>query len=142
MKVYLVRHGEANSFGERKLSPKGILEVNSIAQKLLSKKIEIDFVFHSGKERAKETCEILIKNLFEEMIINVSKDLEPNSDIKIWGDILNAEDKNFLIVGHLPFLSDLTYYLTGSFFEFQTAEVVCLEKNSTNKWVFCWKLTP
>jgi phosphohistidine phosphatase len=142
MMVYLVRHGEANPDGERHLSPQGIKEVNSVSKKLLDKKIQIEEAFHSGKERAKETCEILANNLFKNVKITISNDLSPSSDISIWGNILNSENKNLLLVGHLPFLSDLTYYLIGDQIEFKTSEVVCLEKISSNKWKLCWKVKP
>ena len=142
MKVYLIRHGEAKDDGLRPLSEKGRNQVLSIAKKLSDKNIEIDEIFHSGKERAKETCEILTKNLFNHLPIKISQDLMPNSDVSIWGSILNMEIKNYLIVGHLPFLPELTYYLTGEYIEFETANIVCLEKLPSSKWNVLWKIVP
>lgn len=142
MKVYLVRHGEASQEGERHLSKKGIEEVNSVGKKLLEKKIKVDEIFHSGKVRAKETCEILVDNFLKNSKVNISNDLSPNSDISIWGTTLNTMDKNFLLVGHLPFLSELVYYLSGEEIGFQTADIVCLEKKDSSKWKFCWKIQP
>ena len=142
MKVYLVRHGESSPDGDKHLSQKGLEEVNSVSKKLLAKKIEVNEIFHSGKERAKETCEILVNTVFKKNNINISGDLLPNSDVLIWGTILNTEDKNFLLVSHLPFLPDLVYYLTGKSLEFNTSEIVCLEKLPSAKWEFCWKIGP
>ncbi len=142
MNVYLARHGEARADGERHLSKKGIEEVNSICKKILEKKITVEEIFHSGKVRAKETCEILGNKVFRNSKVNISNDLSPESDISIWGTILNTEDKNFLLVGHLPFLSDLVYYLSGEHIGFQTADIVCLEKKGPSKWEFCWKIGP
>ena len=142
MKVYLVRHGESSPDGDKHLSQKGLEEVNSVSKKLLSQKIEVNEIFHSGKERAKETCEILVNTVFKKNKINISGDLLPNSDVLIWGTILNTEDKNFLLVSHLPFLPDLVYYLTGKSLEFNTSEIVCLEKLPSAKWEFCWKIGP
>lgn len=142
MKVYLVRHGEANPDSERHLSLKGIGEVTLVAKKILSQKIEVDEIFHSGKHRAKETCEILVNNNFKNQKPNISSDLSPNSDVSIWGTILNDENRNFLLVGHLPFLSDLVYYLTGQHIEFRTSEIVCLEKQGPLKWKVCWIIGP
>lgn len=142
MKVYLTRHGEARDEGSRPLSEKGKKEVLSVVQKLSVKNIEVDEIFHSGKERAKETCEILAKNLFNNTPIKVSQDLLPNSDVSFWGTILNKEIKNYLIVGHLPFLPELTYYLTGEYIEFETANIVCLEKLPSSKWNVLWKIVP
>lgn len=142
MKVYLIRHGEARMDGERHLSKKGIEEVNSVCKKILKKKIAVDEIFHSGKIRAKETCEILVNKVLKNSKVSISNDLFPESDVSIWGAILNTEDKNFLLVGHLPFLPDLVYYLSGDHIGFQTANIVCLEKKGPSKWEFCWKIEP
>jgi phosphohistidine phosphatase len=142
LKVYLIRHGEATDDGVRHLSERGRNDVLSLAKKLSSKNIEVAEIFHSGKERAKETCEILSKNLFSHLPIKISQDLMPNSDVSIWGSILNKGFDNYLLVGHLPFLPELTYYLTGEYIEFETSNIVCLEKLPSSKWKILWKIGP
>jgi phosphohistidine phosphatase len=142
LKVYLIRHGEARMDGERHLSQKGIEEVNSVCRKILEKKITVDEIFHSGKVRAKETCEILVNKVFKNSKVTISDDLSPESDISIWGTILNTTVKDLLLVGHLPYLSDLVYYLSGDHIGFQTADIVCLEQKAPSKWEFCWKIEP
>ena len=64
MKVYLVQHGEAKSEEEdpqRKLTDKGIGEVQKVADFLRPLKLTVNAIWHSGKPRAQQTGELLAK---------------------------------------------------------------------------------
>jgi len=62
MHVYLVQHGEAKSEEEdpqRRLTDKGIGEVQNVAKVLRPLKLAVDAIWHSGKARAQQTGELL-----------------------------------------------------------------------------------
>ena len=62
MRVYLVQHGESKSEEEdpqRRLTDKGIGEVQKVANFLRLLKLALDAVWHSGRARAQQTGELL-----------------------------------------------------------------------------------
>jgi phosphohistidine phosphatase len=62
MRVYLVQHGESKSEEEdpqRRLTDKGIGEVQKFANFLRTLKLALDAVWHSGKARTQQTGELL-----------------------------------------------------------------------------------
>jgi phosphohistidine phosphatase len=61
VRVYLVQHGRAKSEEEepqRRLTDKGIGEVQKVAVFLRPLELRIDAVWHSGKARAQQTAEL------------------------------------------------------------------------------------
>jgi len=62
MRVYLVQHGESKSEEEdpqRRLTDKGIGEVQNVADFLRPLKLAVDAILHSDKARAQQTGELL-----------------------------------------------------------------------------------
>ena len=62
MRVYLVQHGESKSEEEdpqRRLTVKGIGEVQNVADFLRPLKLAVDAIWHSDKARAQQTGELL-----------------------------------------------------------------------------------
>ena len=66
MKLYLIRHGKAldgNEDSSRPLSGEGIEETRKMSQFLGFSCGHVCRIFHSGKRRARETAEIIHKDL-------------------------------------------------------------------------------
>lgn len=66
MRLFLIRHGDAVSERvniKRPLSTKGRDEIFEVAVRLKSLGHSIDTIFHSRKDRAKETAQILKHHL-------------------------------------------------------------------------------
>jgi len=62
MRVYLMQHGESKSEEkdpQRRLTDKGIGEVQTVVDFLRPLKLAVDAVWHSGKARAQQTGELL-----------------------------------------------------------------------------------
>jgi len=149
MKLYLIRHGEAESenagqAGRRfrepgSLTDKGRKAVLKAAQHLKKLRPEITEIWHSVKLRAKQTADIISQELD---IDNVYKKegLAPNDPIERYIEKL---DENIAIVSHLPFLPKLaSFLLFGSESEYErinfiTAGILCLEKQD-EKWNILW----
>lgn len=115
MKIYFIRHGEAEIYAEddfkRKLTTLGKRKLEE-SFKAFTNNLENknSFVIYSSPlERAKETAEILARHLDLKYEI---KDYLAGGRID---DILRTldEDKNYIFISHEPFISNWIYQLTG-----------------------------
>lgn len=109
MKLYLVQHGEAKKEDvdpERSLTESGIEEVRKTSNLLKKMGIRIDKIYHSGKKRAYQTAKIFSESL--NAPCEESDGLNPLDDVKPWYDRIQLEEKDIMIVGHLPFLEKLS----------------------------------
>jgi phosphohistidine phosphatase len=153
MKLYLIRHGEAESenagqTGRRfrepgSLTDKGRKAVLKAAQHLKKSQPEITEIWHSVKLRAKQTADIIAQELDIENVYK-KEGLAPNDPIEKYLEKINdLDDENIAIVGHLPFLPKLaSFLLFGAEAEYErisfiTAGILCLEKQD-EKWNILW----
>ena len=115
MKIYFIRHGEAEIYADddfkRKLTTLGKKKLEesfkTFANNLKDKRSYK--IYSSPLERAKETAEILAKHLDSNFEV---KDYLAGGRIK---DILKSldPDENYIFVSHEPFISNWIYQLTG-----------------------------
>lgn len=115
MKIYFIRHGEAEIYAEddfkRKLTTIGRVKLETsfkaFANRLEDKRSYK--IYSSPLERAKETAEILAKHLDSDFEV---KDYLAGGRIR---DILKNldQDGNYIFVSHEPFISNWIYQLTG-----------------------------
>ena len=115
MKIYFIRHGEAEIYadddfkrklttlGKKKLEESFKVFANNLKDKRSFK------IYSSPLERAKETAEILAKHLDSNFEV---KEYLAGGRIK---DILKSldPDENYILVSHEPFISNWIYQLTG-----------------------------
>lgn len=157
MYFYLVRHGEAQSESEDALRPlsaegkRGVKRVTDCLSRLGTRPEEINC---SEKLRARETAEIIAKGLSIADRVKAIKGLAPNDDVNPVADLLCAEEKSLMLVGHLPFLSRLSSLLLiadseRSIVGFQPGTIVCLNRDDSikfpspgNGWMVTWVLSP
>ena len=150
MKLYLMRHGEAEGIydgDEPSLSARGEAEVNRIGEALSSMDSRLDHIFHSGKLRARQTAEIIKSKLGVDIPISKKEGLKPNDPVSAFVGNLRENDENILIVGHLPFMAKLTSCLLAEkesemMIAFGTASVACLEHSSLYSWNLHWFVNP
>lgn len=116
MEVYLVQHGEAlpkDSDPSRPLTEEGRSEIRRMAA-LLGRGVSIERLYHSGKERARQTAEILMTMPGCAAPPEESRDLAPNDPVEPWAERLAESDRSTMLVGHLPFMGRLaSLMLTG-----------------------------
>lgn len=143
MKVYLVRHGDYDrSHTEKPLSEKGIEETGRVAGFLKDRKCTVSAIWHSTKKRARQSAEIMAVactcNHVEE------KDtMAPLDSVEGFPAEIHQFGKDIMLVGHLPFLSNLlSLILTGSqdpeLVEFSPSTVVCLEDGRISYVLHPW----
>ena len=148
MKVYLVQHGQSVSEDidpARPLSEKGKKDVQKVAQFIKGIDLEISVNLQSGKTRATQTAEILNPKVTSSKGIMKKQGLAPNDPVDPWVEELNKSPDDVMIVGHLPFLSNLASRLLGKKEEvisFQQGGIVCLEKMEHLQWRIRWMVVP
>ena len=141
MHLYLVRHGEAKAEQEdpaRPLSSRGRDEVDRVSRAAAKKGMAASRILHSDKLRAKQTAEILARNIIpSEGICEIKglgpeddpsgprplisqipslgiceiKGLGPEDDPSLIKAELEASGKSLIVVGHLPHLNRLAAML-------------------------------
>jgi phosphohistidine phosphatase len=150
MRVYLVQHGESKSEEEdpqRRLTDKGISEVQNVADFLRPLKLAVDVIWHSEKARAQETGELLAGAFRVRDRLIQREGLGPKDQVAATREALEQTNGDLMIVGHLPFLGKLVALLvTGSekneIVEFRFGGVVCVERRDDKKWRVAWMVTP
>ncbi len=150
MKVYLVRHAkpvDASVDPARPLSEEGMLEIEKVADHLARLgDVAPEVIVHSGRERARQTAEVLASRLDPPGGVREEKGLRPHDDIDGW-NIYVASSPGAMLVGHMPFMGLLSCELTrgevcGWNTEFRTAEVSCYEYQDGGDWKLLWHIAP
>lgn len=150
MKVYLIRHGDAVSSDvdpQRPLSEQGRADILKVASFIRPLGIFVEHLWHSGKLRAAQTAEILAGAVVSANGCSYCDGLEPNDDVSSVADELDAYDTDLMIVGHLPFLWNLTSLLatgreTADVVAFSAGAMACLERRDHGTWQINWMITP
>ena len=123
MRLYLVRHAWAGDFGDprwpndadRPLTSDGKDRFKNVAHKLAQRRVAPSLVVTSPYVRAKQTAEILVKELEGTPEIITHRGLEPDGD---WSAVIEAlksrDEPEIALVGHMPNIGELAAALIGS----------------------------
>lgn len=149
MLVYLVRHGAALSEMEdpsRPLSPQGERDIGLLAD-LLAHRLRLvpGRICHSPKARAVQTASIISGALSGAPLPEERDGLAPMDDPAVWAERLESEERDIMLVGHLPHMPRLASHLLlwdsgREILQFTPGTVVCLEK--TGGWRVKWMISP
>mgnify|MGYP001827798839 FL=1 len=149
MKLYLVQHGEACSRDidpERPLTDQGRADTDRLVGFLGQAGIRVQRVIHSGKLRAAQTAQQLAVVLAPAVEPERSSMLDPNDDPGAF-DLETDQDRDTLVVGHLPFMSKLVSLLVTEdesrlVTAYQPGSIVCLEHDNGTRWHINWMVRP
>jgi len=122
MELYILRHGLAGEFGDprylddsqRPLTAEGKRKMHQAALGMKALGLSFDLAFSSPYLRARQTAEIVCRQLDCLDILQITENLEPGRDPRKLIAEINENDpknKSVLIAGHEPFLSGLIAYL-------------------------------
>lgn len=159
MKLFLARHGHALADTEnprRPLSPRGRKTTRQVAAFLRHSGAlaAVRSVWHSPLPRARETAELLVRELALEAPLVATEGLLPEDDPAVIADRLERTQETVLIVGHEPHLSALATLLVRGKeqpvgFEVKKSAVLALETSGARhrrsrraRWHLCWHLSP
>jgi phosphohistidine phosphatase len=149
MALFLVQHGKnlpKEDDPDQGLSPEGKFEVERMAALAKKNGVAVDRIYHSGKNRARQTAGILGVILQPPQGVEEKDGLGPLAEVAPVAGVLVARD-NMMLVGHLPFLAKLLSLLvTGSednlIFKFQHGGILCLDQEPDGGWLIHWALMP
>lgn len=150
MRLYVVQHGEAvdkQKDPDRPLSEKGMADIECLADFLKDNDAAVDCIYHSGKTRALQTAEILVRGVTLEGDIEQCDLLNPGDPPAPFIELINARGKDILIAGHLPFVSRLVSSLVmgdegHAVVDFQPGCAVCVEADEDGDWRIAWMIRP
>jgi phosphohistidine phosphatase len=151
MKLYCVRHGHAelalDATGERPLTDEGIEEVNKVTNYMAHLGLHVSHVLHSKALRAVQTAKILVEKIAVDTEAEPLNLLAPEEPVYPFIELLSSWHDDTLIVGHMPFVSQLVSALVArnedlNIVRFTPATVVCLERYEADKWIINWILHP
>jgi phosphohistidine phosphatase len=159
MKLFLARHGHALADTEnprRPLSPRGRKMTLQVAAFLRRSGAlaAVHSVWHSPLPRARETAELLVRELALGAPLAATEGLLPEDDPAVIADRLERTEETVLIVGHEPHLSALATLLVRGKeqpvgFDVKKSAVLALEtsgarhrRSRRTRWHLCWHLSP
>ncbi len=150
MKLYLVRHGNAEQGSNdmiRPLSREGIDEVKRVAEFLKTHGAQVHTVYHSVRLRAKQTAEIIHDRLKVKKMMIERSGLSPDDDVSSVADFIDQQKDDVMFVGHMPFMGRLVSLLvTGeedrNVVAFPTGGVAILEKKRDQPWLISGMIDP
>lgn len=159
MKAYLVRHSHALADADdrrRLLSAQGKEITRGVARFLRASAVltPVRTVWHSPLVRARETAELLVKELGLDVLLIEVPGLLPEDDPADVADRLDVADAPLMIVGHEPQLGALATTLVRGkakpvIFDFKKTAVLALERTGGRHkksgrccWQVFWHLSP
>ena len=150
MKLYLVQHAKAASKEtdpQRSLTEEGRRDIQKVAAFIKSLNLSVDYLWHSGKNRAQQTAEILAEVVEVKKEMAAHEGLSPNDNVTVSKDELISGRKDIMIVGHLPFLPKLASLLltnseSSNTVAFKNGGIVCLNCSDDNQYQLDWMIIP
>jgi len=150
MKRYLVQHAKAASKEtdpERPLTEEGRRDIQKVAAFIKPLDLSVDYLWHSGKNRARQTADVLSEVVEVKKEMAAHEGLSPNDNVTVLKDELISGRKDIMIVGHLPFLPKLaSLLLTGSessnTVAFKNGGIVCLDYSDHSQYQLDWMIIP
>jgi phosphohistidine phosphatase len=150
MKLYLIQHAKAASKEEdpqRALTEEGVRDIQKVAAFIKPLNLSVDYLWHSGKKRTQQTAGFLAEVVTIKKENTASDGLAPNDSAMALKNEIMLEQKDIMIVGHLPFLPKLvSLLLTGrnssETVAFRNAGIVCVDCFDDNQWRLDWMIIP
>jgi phosphohistidine phosphatase len=150
MRLYLVQHAKSASKeadSQRSLSEEGRRDIQKVAEFIKPLNLSVDYLWHSGKARAQQTAKVLAEVVEVKKEIAAHDGLSPNDDVSLLKDELISGRQDIMIVGHLPFLSNLASLLltnskSSNTVAFKNGCIVCLGYSDDNQWQLHWMIIP
>ncbi|MBN2181352.1 MAG: phosphohistidine phosphatase SixA [Sedimentisphaerales bacterium] len=150
MKLFLVQHAKAASKEvdpNRPLTSEGLRDIQKVAKFVRPLNLAVYSLWHSGKTRARQTAEILAEVIAVANETAAHDGLAPNDDVQAIKDIIASDQRDLMIVGHLPFMAKLaSLLLTGSEFSgtvaFRQGGILCLSCENDEQWQIDWMVIP
>jgi phosphohistidine phosphatase len=144
-----MRHAEALTAAEdseRHLSQKGQKDAKALGEYLADCQIDIPHIIHSPRVRARQTAELVSSPMPHSRLVEAATGLDETDTLDYILDELPTWHEDTMVVGHLPFLSQLVSQLVlnqpdVSIVRFAPATIVCLELFEAQRWNISWVMS-
>lgn len=150
MRLYLVRHGEAQPKDvdpDRPLTTEGEQDARKMAAFLATLGVRPVAVWHSPKTRAAQTAAAMADALSPADGIAEHEGLKATDDVAVIGRAIEDIGRDLMLVGHLPHLDRLASDLLAGdagleMFDFDPGGAMCLELDDEGEWQLEWLIAP
>lgn len=149
MLVLLVHHGDAvgpDVDPQRPLSTIGRERVEQLAAAVAARGVKPAVVWHSGKLRARQTAELYWRACNPLSEFAAVRGLQPSDPVEWIRDTLLREQRDVVLVGHVPHLPKLMRVLLAGDenapIAFPPHGVVCVEMSAEGECREAWRLEP
>ncbi len=137
MRVLLVHHADAVGPGADSRRPLSILGRDQ-AEELAGIVAGLEFrpaaIWHSGKLRSRQTAEAFLQICAPFAEFKMIRGLQPEDPPEWLRDELAAEERDVLVVGHMPHIAALTDLLSGGAVSMPAHGMVGLERSEDGTW--------
>lgn len=146
MLVYLLHHADAVGPGvdpQRPLSTRGHEHADRLAGLLKERQIAPAAIWHSGKLRARQTGEAVLRRCAPFATFTMVRGLSPEDPPEIMVAALQRETRDVMLVGHMPHLSRLLATLTRQPMEEGFPQHGCVAVEATDDgvtWREIWRV--
>jgi len=136
MRVCLVHHAEAlgpSIDPQRPLSSAGVQQAAWLATSVAGLGFTPAAIWHSGKLRSRQTAEAFLRvSPFADF--RMVRGLRPDDPPSWIHHELDAETRDILLVGHMPYLPDLARALAGAPCDFPVHGMIGFERDAGGPW--------
>lgn len=143
--IYLVHHAEAAGpevDPQRPLTAAGRMHVDRLAAEAANRGVRPAVIWHSGKLRARQTAESLWRACNPLAEFSAIRGLQPGDPPEWIRDLVTGQERDVMLVGHMPSLPAIHQLLLGSRAEdaatFPLHGLVALER-AEGTWRECWR---
>jgi len=144
--IYLVHHGDAvgpEVEPQRPLSAAGLAHAEALAEEAAAKGVKPSAIWHSGKLRARQTAEPFFRLCNPLAKFNAIRGLQPTDPPSWIVDLLTDEERDVMLVGHMPHLHRLLTVLVHGdehvMLSFPLHGLIALERSGP-RWREAWRL--
>jgi phosphohistidine phosphatase len=145
MKIVLVHHAEAvdpAADAQRPLSPHGRAQAEQLAVRAAERGILPAVIWHSGKLRSRQTAEAFWRTCNPFAGFVMVKGLRPEDSPDVARTQIDLEDRDLLLVSHMPMLPALARALSRGIESFPMNGLIVLERTAPGTYVERWRDAP
>jgi len=137
MRVLLVHHADAvgpDVDPQRPLSSLGRRQASEMAEAAVRIAFVPVAIWHSGKLRSRQTAETFLRACAPFAQFKMIRGLQPEDPPEWLAAELAAEDRDVLLVGHMPHIARLTALLSGGAATIPLHGTIGFEKGEDGSW--------
>lgn len=144
MMVHLVHHAEALDPAvdpQRPLSTRGLEQADWLARTAAAAGVRPAAIWHSGKLRARQTADAFLRACSPWAEFKMVRGLRPEDPAEWIRDVLEGEDRDVLLAGHMPNIAELATLL-GADDTMPLHGIVSFEKSGVRSYREQWRARP